>query len=187
MKELEKDMGGLRNGMKEVEREIEFFRTSQRAAANSSSSSSNGAVVTTNGGSPNQGKSDGDRYLPVMKEFSAKTAVRLAELEDLFVDMKARVISVISPIYFLLKSKLKFQFDRVCRLFCEDPATTQSDEFFGVFDSFVVALLEAKLENEAVRRRKEEEEKMAKQQQELRWVKQVVLKVEKCVYLLTSI
>ncbi len=92
MKELEKDMGGLRNGMKEVEREIEFFRTSQRAAANSSSSSSsNGAVATANGGSPNQGKSDGDRYLPVMKEFSAKTAVRLAELEDLFVDMKARV------------------------------------------------------------------------------------------------
>ena len=27
MKELEKDMGLLRNGMKEVEREIEFFRT----------------------------------------------------------------------------------------------------------------------------------------------------------------
>lgn len=56
-----------------------------------------------------------------------------------------------------------------------------------MFDSFVVALLEAKLENEAVRRRKEEEEKMVKQQQELRWVKQVVLKVERCVYLLTSI
>ena len=34
---------------------------------------------------------DGDRYLPVMKEFHAKASVRLAELEDLFIDMKARV------------------------------------------------------------------------------------------------
>ncbi len=47
-----------------------------------------------------------------------------------------------------------------------------------MFDSFVVALLEAKLENEAVRRRKEEEEKMAKQQQELRWVKRASAEVK---------
>ena len=31
------------------------------------------------------------RYLPVMKEFTGTASVRLAELEDLFVDMKARV------------------------------------------------------------------------------------------------
>ena len=31
------------------------------------------------------------RYLPVMKEFVSGASVRLAELEDLFVDMKARV------------------------------------------------------------------------------------------------
>ena len=65
MKELEKDMNMLRNGMKEVEREVEFFRT--------------------------QPVSNGDRYLPVMKEFLGKASVRLAELEDLFIDMKARV------------------------------------------------------------------------------------------------
>ena len=66
MKELEKDMNMLRNGLKEVEREVEFYR----------------------------GQTDGqtgDRYLPVMKEFHAKASVRLAELEDLFIDMKARV------------------------------------------------------------------------------------------------
>ncbi|CAB4061260.1 DAAM [Lepeophtheirus salmonis] len=62
-------------------------------------------------------------------------SVRLAELEDLFSDMKAR-------------------FDRVCRLFCEDPATSQSDEFFGAFDQFIS--------------KKEEEEKIAKQHQEMR-------------------
>ena len=33
----------------------------------------------------------GDRYLPVMREFLAMASVRLAELEDLFTDMKARV------------------------------------------------------------------------------------------------
>jgi dishevelled associated activator of morphogenesis len=122
MKELEKDMGQLRNGMKEVGREIEFFRTQPAA--------------------------DGDRYLTVMKEFTSKTAVRLAELEDLFIDMKAR-------------------FDRVCRLFCEDPATTQSDEFFGIFDIYITAFLDAKAENDAAKRRREEEEKMAKQQHEV--------------------
>jgi hypothetical protein len=30
-------------------------------------------------------------YLPVMKEFTGTASIRLAELEDLFVDMKARV------------------------------------------------------------------------------------------------
>ena len=34
------------------------------------------------------------RYLPVMKEFTGTASVRLAELEDLFVDMKARVSSL---------------------------------------------------------------------------------------------
>merc|ERR1712107_847643 len=94
MKELEKDMTLLRSGMKECGREVEFYR---------------GQAVTP-----------GDRYLAVMREFMAMASVRLAELEDLFTDMKA-------------------SFDRVCRMFCEDPATTQSDEFFGIFDHFIVA------------------------------------------------
>merc|ERR1719361_2722014 len=123
MKELERDMGQLRNGMKEVGREIEFFRT--------------------------QTPLNGDRYLPVMKEFVSGASVRLAELEDLFVDMKAR-------------------FDRVCKLFCEDPATSQSDEFFGVFDVYITSLSEARSENDNIRRKREEEEKIAKQHQEMR-------------------
>ena len=78
-------MSQLRNGMKEVEREIEFFRSSQRAAVNPDGQPGGGGPTANGAGG------DGDRYLPVMKEFSAKTAVRLAELEDLFIDMKARV------------------------------------------------------------------------------------------------
>ena len=53
-------------------------------------------------------------------------------------------------------------------MFCEDPVTTQSDEFFGIFDSFVSGFHEAKMENDAVKRKREEEEKIAKQQQEVR-------------------
>ena len=60
-----------------------------------------------------------------------------------------------------------FQFDRVCKLFCEDPATSQSDEFFGVFDFFLTSFSEAKQENQNIRRKREEEEKIAKQHQEV--------------------
>ena len=63
---------------------------------------------------------------------------------------------------------IDFQFDRVCRLFSEDPVTTQSDEFFGIFDHFISNFLDAKQENDAVKRRKEEDEKIAKQQQEVK-------------------
>ena len=37
-----------------------------------------------------QAVTPGDRYLAVMREFMAMASVRLAELEDLFTDMKAR-------------------------------------------------------------------------------------------------
>ena len=56
---------------------------------------------------------------------------------------------------------LYYQFDRVCKLFCEDPATSQSDEFFGVFDVYITSLSEARSENDNIRRKREEEEKIA--------------------------
>lgn len=96
-----------------------------------------------------QSLTSGDRYLPVMKEFMTTAQVRLTELEDLFTDMKAR-------------------FDRVCRLFSEDPTTTQSDEFFGIFDYFISSFEEARSDNENLKKKKEEEEKIAKQHQEMR-------------------
>ena len=117
------------------------------------------------------------RYLPVMKEFVSGASVRLAELEDLFVDMKARVSNIKKSQcfnnfnYIHKKSNimhfLYYQFDRVCKLFCEDPATSQSDEFFGVFDVYITSLSEARSENDNIRRKREEEEKIAKQHQEV--------------------
>merc|ERR1712045_224937 len=57
MKELEKNMGQLRTGMKECGREVEFYR---------------GQTLTS-----------GDRYLPVMKEFMTTAQVRLTEPDSL--------------------------------------------------------------------------------------------------------
>lgn len=43
----------------------------------------------------------------------------------------------------------------------------QPEEFFGIFDGFLSALMEAKQDNENFRRRQEEEEKRAKQEAEV--------------------
>ena len=78
----------------------------------------------------------------------------------------------VKSVYMLTKKSnimhfLYYQFDRVCKLFCEDPATSQSDEFFGVFDVYITSLSEARSENDNIRRKREEEEKIAKQHQEV--------------------
>ncbi|CAH0560759.1 unnamed protein product [Brassicogethes aeneus] len=121
--ELNKDMAHLRAGLKDVAKEIEFHRT-QSPIAN-------------------------DKFVPVMREFQATATCRLAEIEDLYQDMKTR-------------------FERAVRLFGEDSTNAQPDEFFGVFDTFLISFLEAKHDNENMRKRQEEEEKRAKQEAELK-------------------
>ncbi|XP_068141170.1 disheveled-associated activator of morphogenesis 1 isoform X1 [Drosophila tropicalis] len=122
--EMDKDIQMLRTGLADVAREIEFHRSSGPAQ-------------------------QGDRFLPVMREFHTQASVRFAELEDKFQDMKTR-------------------FDRAVRLFGEDGSVLQPDEFFGIFDSFLVSFAEARHDNESFRRRQEEEEKRAKQEAELK-------------------
>ncbi|XP_062712886.1 disheveled-associated activator of morphogenesis 1-like [Aedes albopictus] len=122
--EMNKDITVLRAGLAEVNREIEFHRSS---------------------GVPQLG----DRFLAVMSEFHAKASVRFTELEDQFQNMKTR-------------------FDQAVRLFGEDGAVMQPDEFFGIFDEFLSALMEAKQDNDNFRRRQEEEEKRARQEAELK-------------------
>ncbi|KAH8317332.1 hypothetical protein KR074_003131 [Drosophila pseudoananassae] len=122
--EMDKDIQMLRTGLADVAREIEFHRSSGPAQ-------------------------QGDRFLPVMREFHAQASVRFAELEDKFQDMKTR-------------------FDRAVRLFGEDGSVLQPDEFFGIFDSFLGSFAEARHDNESFRRRQEEEEKRAKQEAELK-------------------
>lgn len=55
------------------------------------------------------------------------------------------------------------------RLFGEDNTSVQPDEFFGVFDTFLTAFIEAKADNENNRKRREEEEKRARQDAEVKW------------------
>lgn len=66
MGELEKDMAQLRAGLRDVTREIEFHL--------------------------GQNALNGDRFIPVMREFQATATCRLAEVEDQFQDMKVRIL-----------------------------------------------------------------------------------------------
>ena len=50
----------------------------------------------------------------------------------------------------------------VTKVFGEDGAKIQPDEFFLIFDNFLTTFQEAKVENEALRKRKAEEEKRLK-------------------------
>jgi len=59
------------------------------------------------------------------------------------------------------------QFDRAVRLFGEDSAGVQPDEFFGIFENFLQALAEARQDVENMRKKIEEEERRAKQEQEV--------------------
>lgn len=53
------------------------------------------------------------------------------------------------------------------RLFGEDSAGVQPDEFFGIFENFLQALSEARQDVENMRRKVEEDERRAKQEQEV--------------------
>lgn len=69
---------------------------------------------------------------------------------------------------FWTKRSIFNRFDRAVRLFGEDGSVVQPDEFFGIFDGFLVAFVEAKQDNENFRKRQEEEEKRLKQEAEVR-------------------
>lgn len=113
-------------------------------------------------------------FLPAMRDFQAQATCRLAEAEDLFQDMKTRVSFEIPSIvgfliYIYAHARLIYsqQFDRAVRLFGEDSAGVQPDEFFGIFENFLQALAEARQDVENMRKKIEEEERRAKQEQEV--------------------
>jgi hypothetical protein len=53
------------------------------------------------------------------------------------------------------------------RLFGEDGSIIQPDEFFGIFDQFLVQFSEARNDNENFKKRAEEEEKRIRQEAEV--------------------
>lgn len=62
----------------------------------------------------------------------------------------------------------RFRFDRAIRLFGEDGSVVQPDEFFGIFDAFLTAFMEARQDNDNFKKRQDEEEKRAKQEAEVK-------------------
>lgn len=67
--------------------------------------------------------------------------------------------------HFSLDSFIRF--DRAVRLFGEDGSVVQPEEFFGIFDTFLIAFTEARNDNENFRKRAEEEEKRLRQEAEV--------------------
>lgn len=52
-------------------------------------------------------------------------------------------------------------------MFGEDGSVIQPEEFFGIFDTFLMAFSEARQDNENFRKRAEEEEKRLRQEAEV--------------------
>ncbi|KAL1480313.1 hypothetical protein MTO96_051137 [Rhipicephalus appendiculatus] len=91
----------------------------------------------------------GDKFVLVMKEFITGATYKFSELEDSFLDMKSR-------------------YEKTARRFGEDSVQMPPDEFFSIFDSFLVSFNEAKNDNENFRRKKEDEERRSRQEAEVR-------------------
>ncbi|UYV74721.1 DAAM2 [Cordylochernes scorpioides] len=151
MAELESEISSLRSGLQEIQRDNMTFNRSK-----------DGVYVQElehyrSHASPHAG----DQYVPVMREFITGASFKISELEDQFQDMKIRV-SRQPPTYHdkLSNPRTVVQYDKVVRLFGELPTSTQPEDFFGTFDSFLTAFREAHLDN--VRRRREAEEKKPK-------------------------
>ncbi|XP_075908087.1 disheveled-associated activator of morphogenesis 2-like isoform X2 [Petromyzon marinus] len=90
-----------------------------------------------------------DKFVSVMSDFITVASFSFSEVDDILCEAKER-------------------FDRAVRRFGEESGRAQPDEFFGVFDLFLQAFGDARLENERSRRRKEEEEKRARADAQLK-------------------
>ena len=55
-----------------------------------------------------------------------------------------------------------FRITKCIKQFGEDPAKMTAEEFFSTFDTFIQSFIEAKIDNENMRKKQEEEEKRAR-------------------------
>nr|XP_045619347.1 disheveled-associated activator of morphogenesis 1-like isoform X1 [Procambarus clarkii] len=86
----------------------------------------------------------GDRFRLAMNEFTALA-------KDKFTNMEAQF------------NLMKTQFESVTTLFGEDSKTTQPEDFFGTFDTFIDMFREAKKDLENMKKKEEEEERKKKE------------------------
>uniref|UniRef100_A0A8C6R1Q8 Dishevelled associated activator of morphogenesis 2 n=1 Tax=Nannospalax galili TaxID=1026970 RepID=A0A8C6R1Q8_NANGA len=101
-----------------------------------------------------------DKFVPVMSDFITVSSFSFSELEDQL-------------------NEARDKFAKALVHFGEQESKMQPDEFFGIFDTFLQAFLEARQDLEAMRRRKEEEERRARmesmlkeQREKERWQRQ---------------
>lgn len=113
LSELTKDMAGLKSGLADVQKEIDFLRGQAEQIPD-------------------------DKFVPVMRNFVASATYKYQELEELFIEMKAK-------------------YEEVVRLFGEDPSSVQPDEFFSIFDAFLTSFNDAKNEIDSIQKRRKEE------------------------------
>ncbi|XP_043372066.1 disheveled-associated activator of morphogenesis 1 isoform X3 [Dermochelys coriacea] len=91
----------------------------------------------------------GDKFVSVVSQFITLASFGFSDVEDLLMEAKEL-------------------FTKAVKYFGEDAGKMQPDEFFGIFDQFLQAVIEAKQENENLRKRKEEEERRARMEAQLK-------------------
>lgn len=107
-----------------------------------------------------QARDPNDKFVPVMSDFITVSSFSFSELEDQL-------------------NEARDKFSKALTHFGEQESKMQPDEFFGIFDTFLQAFLEARQDLEAMRRRKEEDERRARmesmlkeQREKERWQRQ---------------
>ncbi|CAO2607344.1 Disheveled-associated activator of morphogenesis 2 [Lemmus lemmus] len=107
-----------------------------------------------------QARDPNDKFVPVMSDFITVSSFSFSELEDQL-------------------NEARDKFAKALTHFGEQESKMQPDEFFGIFDTFLQAFLEARQDLEAMRRRKEEDERRARmesmlkeQREKERWQRQ---------------
>uniref|UniRef100_A0A8D3BZ94 Disheveled-associated activator of morphogenesis 1-like n=1 Tax=Scophthalmus maximus TaxID=52904 RepID=A0A8D3BZ94_SCOMX len=86
--------------------------------------------------------SPADKFVPVVSQFITVACFSFSEVEESLIEAKEK-------------------FGKALRHFGEDSSNLQPDEFFGIFDTFLIAFSEAKQDNQNMARYKEEEERRA--------------------------
>lgn len=85
----------------------------------------------------------GDKFVPVVGDFITVASFSFSELEELL-------------------NEAKDKFTSALKHFGEEHGRMQPDEFFGIFDTFMVSFSEARQDLENMQRRKDEEERRAR-------------------------
>ncbi|KAK3092739.1 hypothetical protein FSP39_006760 [Pinctada imbricata] len=95
------------------------------------------------------GARDGERFISVMTDFHNVASYNFSEIEE-------------------ARTEMIQKFEGACQSFGEDPVQSNPEEFFGLVDSFLTSMSEAKAENIRIKKQKEEEEKRAALEEQLK-------------------